>query len=318
MLQLAPEILGTASFPNITASGPIGTAAATVDLYSSIAITQSTSNLVLTIPAPTAAPVWGLQFVIHNIGTVGVAIQGLYIRPGCRGTYTWANTQWIAETDSQVAYPARVTASGEANIWPANQQIFGANNTVPPLGSATPVNKIPATVQALRLADGDWAATLILPDLTATSQPITIHNTASSATTIQPQGSTMGSGLRLGTGEYARFVPTSTGWQWVPPRATGTPGILEHHRITTGDAPVISTFNGRTYSAGAGWIPYISGDRVNAPNMGTAHGANFRINSAGNWELYADVVGQTAETWRFDLVFQLIYGVQVTRYGTFN
>lgn len=318
MLVFDTKSQGTGSIPNIAANGVIGAAATTVDLYSSVVLAQTTPNIVATLPVPTGLPAWGLQFIVHNVGNAGITLQDLYIRPGSRGIYTWLNSRWTAETDSQRPYAYRANFSRESNIWPSGQTVFTPSTTVPPLSNTTtPPNKIPDTVQALSLTDGNWAPTLVLPTITDASQPITIFTNATFTTSIQPEGTTLGAPLMLSSGEYVRFVPTSTGWQWVPPASTGVPIQVEHHRLNLGDFPSGTSFNGRTYPVAAGWVPFVSGVTVTAPTIGTAHGVNFRVTTGGLWELYADVSG-AVESWKIDVVFQLYHGMEVTRYGTFT
>lgn len=74
-------------FPN---SGPIGTAAATIDQHTFISIYQTTPNIKLTIPNPTAV-IQGKNITINNAGTATLLFEpGGYIAPGKSLILRWS------------------------------------------------------------------------------------------------------------------------------------------------------------------------------------------------------------------------------------
>jgi hypothetical protein len=92
---------------------------------------------------------------------------------------------------------------------------------------------------------------------------------------------------------------------------------IHHHRVTLGDAPTVSTFNGQQYKW-AEWVPAIAGNYLNIVSGTYAnHGLNWRPNAAGNIELYGDAVGGN-ENWVLDLAFTKVPTASLTRFGTFN
>lgn len=94
--------------------------------------------------------------------------------------------------------------------------------------------------------------------------------------------------------------------------------IVHIQRVTTGDWPRLSTFNGRTYPATQNWIPSILAARmVTNSTAYTGFGLNWRINGTGLWELYGDVFG-TQESWTLDIMFEQYAATQITRFGTFS
>jgi parallel beta-helix repeat protein len=82
----------TLALGNFTASGAIGAATATVDIYTSISVMQTTAGQTLTLPAPTANTIYGRILYLSNIGTASLTVNGATLNPGATGTFIWSNT----------------------------------------------------------------------------------------------------------------------------------------------------------------------------------------------------------------------------------
>ncbi|HEX8181996.1 MAG TPA: hypothetical protein VF575_00165 [Candidatus Saccharimonadales bacterium] len=104
---------------NLVAGGAIGTAAATVDVATTIAITQTTAGQTLTIPAPTITTAGRLLY-ISNTGTVSFTVGGVntILVPNSTTTLVWNGTQWTsAGVDSSGAnYIQNTTTQQTANF----------------------------------------------------------------------------------------------------------------------------------------------------------------------------------------------------------
>lgn len=72
---------------NFTASGAIGTAAATVDIYGTIRVSQTTTGIALTLPTPTLTGSV-IQVRVLNTGTVSFSIT-YNIPPGYQLRFVW-------------------------------------------------------------------------------------------------------------------------------------------------------------------------------------------------------------------------------------
>jgi hypothetical protein len=94
--------------------------------------------------------------------------------------------------------------------------------------------------------------------------------------------------------------------------------VVHHHRVSLGDNPTVSTFNGQTYKWSE-WTPAVTGQfmTVVSGTMAGTMGLNWRPNAAGNAELYGDGFGG-AETWKLDLTFTKIPSSSITRFGNFS
>jgi hypothetical protein len=84
------------TLPNFAANAAIGTSVATVDLYSSFLINQTTAGRTLTLPVPSDTRA-GDRAVIHNGGTVSFAIGTVAIAPGTFAHFHWNGTAWIPQ-----------------------------------------------------------------------------------------------------------------------------------------------------------------------------------------------------------------------------
>jgi hypothetical protein len=208
--------LGTGTLPNLTASGAIGTAAATVDLYSSMLLNQTTPNRVFTLPNPTnTTERVGQIFSLTNTGSVGFNCSGLFVEPGGRGDWSWGGTFWnpIA-LGGNSNFSWKLGLTGEANPIPAGVAILTPNTTTPPLANG---GTVPTAVEYLRMADGDFATPIFLQPVTGASRPITIVNNATFSSVLKCDGTTMGRDLTIASGEVVRLFPSSRGWEWTPP-----------------------------------------------------------------------------------------------------
>lgn len=90
-------VTATIALPNFAASGAIGTAAATVDLASSIVVTQTTAAIALTLPAPTDATS-GLELTVINAAasTQSLTVGGIALVPGGLGVFKWDGAAWAS------------------------------------------------------------------------------------------------------------------------------------------------------------------------------------------------------------------------------
>lgn len=88
------EVLRQTTLANFAANAVIGTAAATVDPFSTIAIPQTTAGITLTIPNPTNAQA-GRRLIVENTGTTPVTVGGLLILNGQGAGFAWSGTAWI-------------------------------------------------------------------------------------------------------------------------------------------------------------------------------------------------------------------------------
>jgi hypothetical protein len=106
-------------------SGTLGTAAATVDIYTAFTINQTTANQTITVPTPTigAAASTGRIIYISNIGTTNFTLLtgGATMNPGSTATLVFNGSAWtFAGADS----------SGISNQSAANQAAsFNINGT---------------------------------------------------------------------------------------------------------------------------------------------------------------------------------------------
>lgn len=109
------EILRSIALGNFTANGAIGTAAATVDIASTISINQTTGNIALTLPNPTNAQS-GRVLNISNIGTAQVKVGGQYITPKTGQSYVWIGGAWTPLGDN----PDVIIVGASRNLQPTD------------------------------------------------------------------------------------------------------------------------------------------------------------------------------------------------------
>lgn len=86
-------LYGTLALTNFAANGAIGTAAATVDIYTSINIQQTTVGITLTIPVPTNTTA-GRILQVSNTGTSPVTVIATLIGTSQTAEFVYNGTAW--------------------------------------------------------------------------------------------------------------------------------------------------------------------------------------------------------------------------------
>ena len=153
------------SLSDIATNGPIGSAAATVDIASTIFIAQTTAGVIATLPNPTASQS-GRKLRIVNTGSVPLQLFSsagpvLENNPLKGGTIeaVWNGSAWVYEWLANVSKQYTATTT----------------QTIAPLGTAyidvTPPSTITITIDPTKMVAGDF---LYIKDPTGTVTPSTI------------------------------------------------------------------------------------------------------------------------------------------------
>ena len=82
---------------SLAASGPLGTAATTVDIASSFILTATAAALVVTLPAPTDA-LAGDRILVKTV-TNSATVNGILIPVGTFAPFMWDGTAWINDAN---------------------------------------------------------------------------------------------------------------------------------------------------------------------------------------------------------------------------
>ena len=88
------EVLRALTTTNFAANGSLGTAATTVDLFSTVLIPQTTAGIAVTLPSPTNTTA-GRRLVVGNTGTASITVGGTAIPSGQSIEYVWSGTAWL-------------------------------------------------------------------------------------------------------------------------------------------------------------------------------------------------------------------------------
>lgn len=87
---------GTLALGNFATGGAIGTAAATVDIYTAININQTTAGQTVTLPNPTTTTA-GRILKIANVGSAAFTVGGVAVGAAQSTDFFWNGTAWVAE-----------------------------------------------------------------------------------------------------------------------------------------------------------------------------------------------------------------------------
>lgn len=89
-------VLSTLPLTNFAANGAIGTAAATVDIVSSITVVQTTAGISLTLPTPTDSTAGQrLEVANHSTSTQSFILGGVNVGVGSTARFSWDGVAWL-------------------------------------------------------------------------------------------------------------------------------------------------------------------------------------------------------------------------------
>ena len=208
-----PSLITAASiaFPNFPASGPIGTAAATVDAASTFTINQTTALVSVTLPAPTSKPI-GSSINLLNVGTSNININGSPATPQSTLYFVWNGTTWAVNAPSiQLTSPDTTKSISIANDLISFNGPLNLGSTY--IGNVATTTTLPAPftidVSSLLLfaqTTPSVSATLPTPTSTISGRLLTVANLASATTSI------LVNGVVLAPGKQNSFVWDGAAW----------------------------------------------------------------------------------------------------------
>ncbi|MEI7632557.1 MAG: hypothetical protein WCJ60_04545, partial [bacterium] len=222
---------------NFAAGGTIGTAATTVDIYTSISIAQSTASQTITLPIPTVSAAYGRVLYISNVGTVSFTILGSLILPGNTANLVWSNTSGAATwqyagdgggSGNYIQNQSTVDQTGDSRITGTAR----ANTSV-----TTPL--VDSISGALSI--GTTTATGITVGGAATTGTIAIGNAAAST-------------ISIGAGAFAHTINVGTDLTTTQAVTVGSSSALSATAIQGGtgaSAVSIQAASGGTISVGS-------------------------------------------------------------------
>ncbi|MBW3538623.1 hypothetical protein KY386_04000, partial [Candidatus Parcubacteria bacterium] len=116
---------GTLAITDLPLGGDIGTATATVDIYTAFNLNQTTAGQTVTIPAPTVTTA-GRVIYLANVGTANFTLLGSTVSTGTTATMLWNGTAWTHAGADGSAVLNQKTTDQNANFRISG---FGQANT---------------------------------------------------------------------------------------------------------------------------------------------------------------------------------------------
>jgi parallel beta-helix repeat protein len=163
----------TLALGNFATGSAIGTAAATVDIYTSISVAQTTTGQTLTVPSPTASTNYGRILYLSNVGTANFTLLGTLLKPGATATLVWSNTNGGASW--------QYAGSDGNSVLNQNSSTQTANFLISGTGTADILQGTTKVLTAI--LDADSAGTLTIGSTNASTIKIG-KTTANTATNI--------------------------------------------------------------------------------------------------------------------------------------
>jgi hypothetical protein len=292
----------TLALTNFAANAPIGTAAATVDIYTSVSVLQTTGSIVLTIPTPTTSPttVFGRVLYLSNIGTASFVVSGATISPGTTATLIWSNTDGAA-TGAESWQFAGADGNGILNqvsvVQAANFRINGTGQAAGFDGLAGGTLALGGTnATGVTIGNTTNATALTLQGTTGAVYAIG-NNLVGGSISIGGTGAQTGS-ISLGTGTGAQSIDLGTGGTGAKTVTLGSIASTSSLALQSGTNGVSvnvagtqqaifggsnTLYLGNASTAGLAAAPNAFTLSTTSSSAATVAGAAFNINSgAGN------------------------------------
>ena len=252
-------VFGTLTLGNFTANSAIGTAAATVDSYTSINIPQITAGITLTIPSPSNNTA-GRILQVNNTGSSSITVASKAIGLGQTAQFVFNGTAWASSASggvTTVGTPTTAQANG-ASITGSTLNLSVADATNPGL-----VSTIAQTIAGAKT----WTALgTFNAGLTATGGAINLNASTAYATNI---GNGTNNLILLGTTDINQTGAANT-------RIGNTTGTLTLEGGT--DASDIQIGNGAT----AHGIQIGTGAAVNTLVLGSTNSTSTTTIQGGS------------------------------------
>jgi trimeric autotransporter adhesin len=253
------------------AAGSIGTAATTVDIYTSISIAPTASGRTYTLPTPTSATIGRVLYISNISGTQTFIIGGTTFGTNSTATMFWNGTVWAfagmdggsnnyIQNQNSVDQVANFRIGGSGIISPtaASAVALTVNGTTGT--AATALSVVQAGAASAFTATANGITTQTAASITSTGILTTTGNlltvTANSATTatgvvsINATGLTTGAALNVTSNASATAIQSNGNITFGELTGTRTLGVQTR---TTGVAGTALTVQAGAGGAGAGF-----------------------------------------------------------------
>lgn len=290
---------GTLALTNFAANAPIGTAAATVDIYTAININQTTASITLTLPSPTTATA-GRIIKISNVGSAAFTVGGVTVGATQATEFFWNGTAWVAEVGGSSPsltvpisglLPAIATNTinnaNFAQTWNWNTMAAGSALT---LGSTSTVGTASSNSTILNLTRSGANA-----NATHTAYGIqsAVTNTGTTSTNVAGYFSASGA-----TNNYALVVPSTGGNVGV-----GIVTPTAKMSISSNGTELGGTSMSATFKTHAGTLGAVATNEIAAGSIGFTANTNrvalgvrgYRVSAGSDWTTSAILLGMDVD-----------------------
>ena len=138
--------LNAAKALSLGASGAIGTAAATVDAYTTFNVTATATSLNFSLPSPTVTTAGRLAY-ISNVGTNSFTIGSVAINSGASASFIWNGTSW---TSTAVSTGVSLVGGIDAQTASANGAVINGNSIYLQSASTTAPGLVNTAAQSFK------------------------------------------------------------------------------------------------------------------------------------------------------------------------
>lgn len=183
----ASLLLQAVALGNFATGGSVGTAAATVDIASTLTINQTTAGQTLTLPSPTQAAA-GRVLYVTNIGSASFTMLGRSLGTSETLSAFWSGTAWTLAGDGSTPSPSGWTDDGATVRLTTITDSVGIG-TVTPAAKVNIVNPDNTTVDLLTVENTNTGNTASAKFTVAADQSFVLVQTMSSGFTGALQNS---------------------------------------------------------------------------------------------------------------------------------
>ena len=139
-------LLTATTLSNFTSNSNIGTAAATVDVYTTFKIPQTTAGITLTLPAPTDGVSGHIVYVV-NTGTQPFTMHGVSVTNGHAQTYVYNGSTWTPTNIDGAGNGVTFVGTIDSQTKSADGAVISGNGVYLQTADSTHVGLISTTTQ---------------------------------------------------------------------------------------------------------------------------------------------------------------------------
>jgi hypothetical protein len=146
LTNLGATLNTATTIADLPAGGAIGTAAATVNIYTSFNVNQTTAGQTLSLPSPTTTTAGRVVYVL-NVGSTSFTMHGVLLSTSSAQSYLWNGSAWVAANIDGAGSGVTTIGAIDSQTKSANGAVISGNNLYLQTADASNVGLVSTSAQ---------------------------------------------------------------------------------------------------------------------------------------------------------------------------